>query len=79
MANGTKAKTSVAYQQLAETLGAKPPKALDKLPAADLKHLTEQIEAARLEHEATMQAAENSIIESAPRPLRGSVRRILGA
>ena len=79
MATGTKAKTSIAYQQLSKTLGAKPPKALDDLPAADLKHLNEQIAQALAEHQQTMEQAENSIIESAPRALRGTIRKLLGA
>lgn len=79
MANGSKAKTSAAHQQLSETLGTKAPKALDELPAADLKHLTQQIEQAREEHQETMRQAEQSIIEMAPRPLRGTVRKVLGA
>ncbi|MFT4048347.1 MAG: hypothetical protein QM648_00740 [Solirubrobacterales bacterium] len=73
------AKTSLAFQQLSKTLGAKPPKALDALPAADVKHLNEQVEEALARHQETMQQAENSIIEQAPRALRGTVRKILGA
>ena len=79
MAAGTKAKTSIAYQQLSKTLGTKPPKALDDLPAADLKHLNEQVEQALAEHQETVEQAENSIIDSAPRPLRGTIRKLLGA
>lgn len=78
MANGTKAKTSVAFQELGHVLGAKPPKALGNLPAADLKDLTERIEAALVEHQATMAQAEESIISSTPRALRGTIRKVLG-
>lgn len=79
MATATKNKTSLAYQQLSKTLGVKPPKKLDDLPAADLKHLNEQIEMALTRHQETMDQAQNSIIESAPRALRSTVRKILGA
>ncbi len=79
MATAPKTKTSLAYQQLSHTLGVKPPKKLDELPAANLKHLNEQIEAALAQHQETIEQAENSIIESAPRALRSTVRKILGA
>jgi len=78
MATAAKTKTSIAYQQLSKTLGAKPPKALDELAAADLAHLNEQVQAALAQHEATITEAENSIVDQAPRALRGTVRKILG-
>lgn len=78
MATAAKAKTSIAYQQLSKTLGAKPPKALDELPAANLAHLNAQVEKALAQHEATILEAENSIVDHAPRALRGTVRKILG-
>jgi hypothetical protein len=72
-------KTSLAYQQLSKTLGAKPPKALDDLPAKDLQDLVDKVEAAYADHKESVAQAEDSIINSAPRPLRGTVRKILGA
>lgn len=75
----TASKTSLAYQQLSKTLGAKPPKALDDLPAKDLQDLNAKVEAAYAEHKDSIVQAEDSIINSAPRPLRGTVRKILGA
>jgi hypothetical protein len=79
MATTPKVKSSQALQQLTETLGAKPPKALGQLPAEDLQHLNEQIVTAQELHQETVEQAEQSIINSAPRPLRGTVRKILGA
>lgn len=78
MATTTKAKTPVAFQDLAKTLGAKPPKALADLPAADLSHLARQIDTALAHHQETVEQAEQSIIDSAPRPLRGTIRKIFG-
>lgn len=79
MATAAKPKTSIAYQQLGKTLGAKPPKALDDLAAADVADLNKKVEAALAQHEATIAEAENSIVDQAPRALRGTVRKILGA
>lgn len=79
MASATKTKTSAAYRQLAETLGSTPPLALDKLPAAELKHLNEQIQESMVHHQEAMEEAETSVINAAPRALRGTVRRLLGA
>lgn len=79
MASNSNAKTSVAFQHLGETLGAKPPKGLAALPAADLKHLTEQIGNSLEHHQNSMAEAEETIINQAPKPLRGTVRKILGA
>lgn len=78
MATTTTAKTPAALQDLSKVLGAKPPKALGELPAADLSHLTEQIETALAHHQETVEQAEDSIINSAPRPLRGTIRKIFG-
>lgn len=78
MATAIKSKTSAAYQQLAETLGSTPPRALDKLPAADLKHLNEQIQGSMVHHQEAMEAAETSVVNAAPRALRGTVRKLLG-
>jgi hypothetical protein len=78
MATKPKAKTSPAFQQLAATLGAKPPKGLSVLPARDLQHLNEQVEAALTLHQQTMAEAEASIVNHAPKPLRKTVRKILG-
>jgi arginine/ornithine N-succinyltransferase beta subunit len=79
MASSPKAKSSPAFQQLTETLGSKPSKGLAELPAEDLQHLNEQIMTAQAQHQETLEQAEQSIINSAPRPLRGTVRKVLGA
>ena len=78
MATPATKKTSLAFQQLAKTLDAKPPRALDELPARDLQDLTTKTVAALAEHEAAMVRAENSIVDQAPRALRGTVRKLLG-
>lgn len=78
MATAAANKTSLAFQQLSKTLDAKPPKALDELPAKDLQDLTKKVEAALVQHEDAMIQAENSIIDQAPRALRGTVRKLLG-
>ncbi len=72
-------KTSAAFKQLGETLGTTPPLALDKLPAAQLKHLNEQIQESMVHHQEAMEQAETSVINAAPKPLRGTVRKLLGA
>jgi hypothetical protein len=77
MATSSK-KTSLAYQQLSKTLGAKPPAELDTLAAADLKQLADAVDVAYANHMQAMGEAEESIINTAPRPLRGAVRKILG-
>ncbi len=79
MATASKAKTSAAFTQLSKTLGSAPPKALDKLPARDLQRLNAQIGTALEIHQDTMAQAEETIINQAPRPLRGTIRKILGA
>lgn len=78
MATAATIKTSLAYQQLSKTLDAKPPKALDELPVGDLQDLTKKVEAALVQHEEAMVQAEYSIVDHAPRALRGTVRRLLG-
>ena len=78
MATAPKSKTSIAYLQLSKTLGAKPPKALDDLPAKNLQDLNEKVAASLAAHKDSIEEAENSIVQHAPRPLRGTVRKILG-
>ncbi|MGH2960366.1 MAG: hypothetical protein ACRDKE_12225 [Solirubrobacterales bacterium] len=78
MATAAANKTSIAFQQLSKTLGAKPPKALDELPAKNLQDLNSKVMAAAADHQDAMIQAENSIVDQAPRALRGTVRRILG-
>lgn len=79
MATTSKAKTPAAFQDLTKTLGAKPPKALGALSAKDLQHLDAQIQTALAQHQETVRQAEDSIINQAPKPLRKTVRKILGA
>lgn len=78
MATAATNKTSLAFQQLSKTLGAKPPRALDELPAKNLQDLNDKAAAALVEHQHAMEDAENSIVDQAPRALRGTVRKLLG-
>lgn len=79
MSSKPKGKPSSEMQELAKVLGSKPPKALGELPDADLRHLTEQIEQSLNYHQESVAQAEASIVNSAPRPLRGTIRRIFAA
>lgn len=76
MATTAKPKTPNAFKALTDTLGSKPPKALAELPEADLLHLSDQVEQALAHHQESVATAEESIINSAPRPLRGTIRKI---
>jgi hypothetical protein len=79
MATTSSPKPSAAFNELGKTLGSKPPKGLAKLSAADLKHLNQQIAQSLEHHQASMAEAEETIINQAPKPLRKTVRKILGA
>lgn len=68
----------MSKEALAKELGAKPPKGLEALTNAELKRLAELVGDARVYHEEAIQLAEDNVVKMAPRPLRGTVRRILG-
>lgn len=68
-----------AFKDLAEVLGADPPKEFNALSAQDLARLAELLRESIDLHEASIAAAEDEVVKMAPRPLRGTVRKILGA
>jgi hypothetical protein len=67
-----------AYDELAEALGAQPPKEFNNLAAADLQTLTRLLKESVDLHEASIAAAQEDGLKMAPRPLRGTVRKVLG-
>lgn len=73
------AKPKKALLDLAEVTGSMPPAEFNDLRAEELKRLTEILAESRDLHEASISAAEDSVIKLAPRPLRGTVRKMLGA
>ena len=73
----TAPKKSIA--ELSETLGAKPPKEFNDLSAADVSTLNRLLSESIELHEASIAAAEEDVAQMAPRPLRGTVRKMLGS
>lgn len=65
--------------ELAETLGDKPPREFNELSAADLSTLNRLLSESIELHEASVAEAEEDVALLAPRPLRGTVRKILGS
>jgi hypothetical protein len=72
------ARTKKGYDELKALTGAAPPASLNQLSADDLAHLTGVVGAALERHEAAIAEAEHNLVQMAPRPLRGTVRRVLG-
>ncbi|MGB0873267.1 MAG: hypothetical protein ACPGYP_09060 [Solirubrobacterales bacterium] len=70
---------SAEFKRLAKATSATPPRDLNSLSAKDLDHLTGLIERSLAGHEQAIVEAEENIVNQAPRPLRGTVRRMLGA
>lgn len=68
-----------AIAEFSETLGAKPPKEFNQLSAADLSTLNRLLSESVELHEASIAEAEEDVARMAPRPLRGTVRKMLGA
>lgn len=68
-----------ALGELAQTLGGEPPKEFGSLSADELSTLARLIDESVELHEASLAAAEEDVIKLAPRPLRGTVRKLLGA
>ncbi|MFT4049640.1 MAG: hypothetical protein QM648_07350 [Solirubrobacterales bacterium] len=68
-----------AYNELAEALGAAPPTEFNDLTADELGTLTRLFGESLELHEASIASAEDDVIKLAPRPLRGTVRKMLGA
>jgi hypothetical protein len=72
-------KPKKAYSELAETLGDDPPEEFNKLSAENLATLNRLLAESIDLHEASIAKAEDDVISMAPRPLRGTVRKMLGA
>lgn len=68
-----------AIAELSGTLGAKPPREFNQLSAADLSTLNRLLSESVELHEASIAEAEEDVAHMAPRPLRGTVRKMLGA
>lgn len=67
-----------AFKDLAEVLGTDPPKEFNDLSAENLERLAHLLRESVDLHEASIHAAEEEVVKMAPRPLRGTVRKILG-
>lgn len=68
-----------AFSALGEALGNSPPAEFDDLSAAELATLTRLLGESIELHEASIASAEDDVVKLAPRPLRGTVRKLLGA
>lgn len=73
------AKPKKGFTAFAELIDAKPPAALNTLSAAELETLHRIVSESIDIHEAALAEAEESVVHIAPRPLRGTVRKILGS
>jgi hypothetical protein len=73
------AKTKKAFDELGKLIGGKPPAELDTLAADELKRLNVLVESALERHQAAMIEAEDNVVNLAPRLMRGTVRKLLGA
>ncbi len=62
---------------LADALGAEPPRAVSALPAAVLSRLAGQIEDARRRQASAMDTAVTKALKGVPLPFRGVVRKAL--
>lgn len=67
------------FDELEQVVGARLPIEINALSADQLKELAQLVTAALERHEAAFIAAEENVVNLAPRLLRGSVRRLLGA
>jgi hypothetical protein len=72
------AATKGSKDALARALGARPPKGLTALDAADRDRLAELIETVRADQEKEVDAATRRALKQIPWPLRGAVRKMLG-
>jgi hypothetical protein len=66
-------------KELEKALGSKPPKGLAKLDAADRADLAAKVAAARKSQDRALLGALNASLKIVPRPLRGPLRKVLGA
>lgn len=73
------AKPKKAFTALSELVGTQPPAALNTLSADELETLNRILGESIELHEAAIAEAEENVVQIAPRPLRGTVRKILGS
>lgn len=66
-----------AHASLSHQLGAEPPAGLH-LSEAEIQQLADLIRAARAEQGAELEASLHNALEVVPRPLRGTVRKVVG-
>lgn len=66
-----------ASASLARQLGAEPPEGLD-LPEADVQRLADLVRTARREQAAELEASLLTALDIVPRPLRSTVRKVVG-
>lgn len=66
-----------AAASLAHQLGAEPPAGLD-LPEADVQHLADLVRSARQTQGEELEASLLTALDIVPRPLRGTVRKVVG-
>lgn len=72
-------KPKKAFNELAEVLGSDPPAEFNELKADELQTLARILGESIDLHEASIHEAEESVVRLAPRPLRGTARKMLGA
>jgi hypothetical protein len=73
------AKPKKGITELSELIGQDPPAEFKDLSADDLTELNRILGESLDLHEASLAKAEDDVIKLAPRPLRGTVRKMLGA
>lgn len=66
-----------ASASLAHQLGAEPPVGLD-LPDADVQRLADLVRTARQQQGEELEASLLKALDIVPRPLRGTVRKVVG-
>lgn len=72
-------KSKKAFTDLADAIGIDPPAELNDLKADELKTLAHMLSKSIELHEASFAEAEENVLRLAPKPLRGTVRKLLGS
>lgn len=72
------AKPKKGFTQLAELIGQEPPAEFNDLSTAELARLHEIVSESLDLHEAALSSSAEDVVAQAPRPLRGTARKILG-
>ena len=77
-----KTKQAIAHKRLDEIgrlIGARPPAQLARLTNDQLGELARLVRESQEIHEAAVAEAEQNVAHIAPRPLRGTIRRLMGS